>query len=960
MNMPSAFNIIPDDYEIITTLDVSGAVREYIASYKPNDIDVRLKVYSFTDTSDTTMQRHLRNYLRKDVGFMEGLKHPNIIQLFDFSETRRQFWVATQPANINHLSECFPKIASVPLGTRISLVKKLLSTIEYIHNCGVVHRNISSNGVFLDSELELYVNDFGLACYLADVPTSIHDTTPTSTSGATYQAPEIKDAKTTSLDIRCDVFSAGLLAIEILSGNTVPKDVGGDFHRILKKYIEQQDVVKSAGAVVSKVLFKAIRIDPAKRWPTVKDLSDALSKALQNKVSDTLTFIDLTGAADATQTLQSPDKLDEVKPTDRISGKKRPEETPTSETPLSPSEAENGLWNNRYEIIEKIGRGGQAVVYKALDHLTNEEIAIKTLLSHHKKDRSAINRLKQEAMVARSLTNKYIVRTYSVEQRTNTADGSEAVFICMELIASGIELKDIINRRRATGQGFKLNEVLHIARQLLEALKYAHSYTIHRDIKPGNIMLVPHEGQGSDETSDLTRFDIRLMDFGIAKVLTQKRIEVTGKGFWSAHYGAPELADTNTTVDPRADLYSVGVIIYQMMTGHIPRKGSPSANKVNKNVPAALATLVDKAISADREKRFKSAVVFAREIEKAISKFNWIWKIAKVAGVLLLVTLISAGVSYFWPEPEYLSIRESVAILAKREPFNVAASLANNNIIRYTDIEGFEGYDDLRKNAIEKLNAQLNEWGQEEFLRSTRCWKNQEEIWLEMKPKVDNLKQIQRNQQQYNQLKDLAVFTHLLGLNPSSKVLLKIQEETKTAEMLLKERPLSKERLNTCYNTYNSAAKVYSNIERLAGELQDDQAAEKINKKLNNVKQLRARFLSAQNDLNKIDQLKKADLREWNDKCLTKANSYYSSFELENAERYFFLLSRIGGTISIVKDEIDFSTSDISLYVSRLMQLCHENIETLENYPELIEKLDMVFEKKDFRENFKALFEIIE
>ncbi len=80
MNMTSAFNIVPDDYEIITTLDVSGAVREYIASYKPDKTPVHLRVYSFTDTTDTTMHRHLRNYLRKDVGFMEELDHPNIIR----------------------------------------------------------------------------------------------------------------------------------------------------------------------------------------------------------------------------------------------------------------------------------------------------------------------------------------------------------------------------------------------------------------------------------------------------------------------------------------------------------------------------------------------------------------------------------------------------------------------------------------------------------------------------------------------------------------------------------------------------------------------------------------------------------------------------------------------------------------------------------------------------------------
>jgi serine/threonine protein kinase len=303
--------------------------------------------------------------------------------------------------------------------------------------------------------------------------------------------------------------------------------------------------------------------------------------------------------------------------------KRMPSEAAESITPLDPS---HEIWNNHYEIIEKIGEGGQAVVYKAYDHLTNEEIAIKTIWSHHRADRAAINRLKQGAMIARSMTHRYIIRTYSVEQRIDADDLSKFVFICMELIKSRLELGHVIEERRAAGQKLRLNEVLHITRQLLNALAYAHEYTIHRDIKPGNIMLVPHDEQSEMDSSDLTKFDIRLIDFGIAKVLSQKHIDVTGQGFRSAHYGAPELADVKTGVDVRADIYSVGVMMYQMLTMNIPRKGSPPANKVNKEIPVALAKIIDKSINADREKRFKTISEFTKEIDKAVSKFNWLRK----------------------------------------------------------------------------------------------------------------------------------------------------------------------------------------------------------------------------------------------------------------------------------------------------------------------------------------------
>lgn len=1131
--MSNPANPVPDDYEVVTTLETSESAWEYIASYKPSNTLVRLRVYSFADTTDTTRQRHLRNYLRKEVGFMDEFDHPNIIQLFDYSETRRQFWIATQPTNVEKLSASFAKIALVPLETRIALVGKLLSTIEHIHSRGIVHQNLSSDGIFLGPELELYVGDFGLASYLTDGRTSRPrpDTTSTSTSGSAYQAPEIKDAQTTFIDMRCDVFSAGLLVIEILCGNPTPKDIQGDFQTVLQQYLERQGLIKSIGSKPCKVILKATRLNPAKRWLTIKNFWEALSKALQGKSIDTstLALTGLTSTAGITKTLHTSDEPSGIAPTETHPPTKKLEEPPEvrpsivpsrpeydvfisyaaedkdnfvkplvdalvaknlkvwyddfeltlgdsirekidyglgnskygvvvlskaffeknwakneldalisrqnsegrkvilpvwhdvtydeikefspilagkyaaktvegpdavagkiervcegdisvtrslqipvestelaeAATSISPFSPENEIWNNRYEIMERIGGGGQAIVYKAFDHLTNEELAIKTLLPRRRKDKSAVNRLKQEAMIARSLTHRHIIKTYSVEKRPDATHGGESIFICMELVTSGLELKDVINRRRAAGQRFSLEEVLRITRQLLDALKYAHAYTVHRDIKPGNIMLVPHKEQIGSDVPDLTQFDIRLMDFGIAKVLTRKRIEVTSKGFWSAHYGAPELADAKSAVDARADIYSVGVIMYQMLTGHIPRKGSPSANKVNKSVPSALAKVIDRAISADKEKRFKSAAAFAREIDKGISGFSWVRKASKAVAVLLVVAVIAAAVRYFRPEPVYLQTQKSIDTLESRDHSNMVASFADNSKITYADLKGYEVYNALRLTALENLKN-FREAGIGKFKASYKYWKNQEKVWLdEIQPLVDKAKQIEQSQQQYLHRKDLAVMTHLMELNPSSKFLSEIQEKARTAEALLKKRPLSKETLDICNETYDLAARICANIEKLVGESQTRQAAQRINEKLKNVEQLRESFLSAKHQLNNIDQFikksfhQKKGFQEWSNDCLTKADKYYRSFELEDGEKHFSLLSQICGTVSDVEEDIDFKDSDIALVVSRLMELCYENIETFEGYPEWKEKLKRVHEKKDVLAKYILLQEII-
>ena len=970
--MSDPLNFVPDGYEVLKTLVTSEAAWDYIASYKADNSLVRLRIYSFTDTSDTTRSRDIRSYLRKDVGFMDEFDHPNIIRLFDYSETRQLFWVAIQPTVLEKLSDSFQKIASLSLETRIALIQKLLLTVQYIHSHGVVHRNLSSDGIFLGPDLDLYIGNFGLACYLEEVSTSRHSTTSTPTSGATYQAPEIKDAQTIYFDFRSDVFSTGLLAIEILCGNPAPKDTQKDFSITLRQYLEHQGIVKSVGVSVCKALLKATRLDPEKRWATIQDLSDAFNQALQSTAAGTMTLSSLTGTIGVTETLRTSDKTSVAEPTETISSVEdttKTQETGLYFTPLNP---ENEIWNNRYEIIEKIGGGGQAVVYKAFDHLTKEEIAIKTLLSRHRKDKSAIDRLKQEALVARSLTHKYIIKTYSVEQRTDIAHGDDSVFICMELIGSGLELKDVINKRRASGQSFRVDEVLHVTRQLLDALKYAHSYTVHRDIKPGNIMLVPHDDHSANDTSDLTKFDIRLMDFGIAKVLTQKHIDVTAKGYRSAHYGAPELTDSNSVVDVRADLYSVGVVMYQMLTGHIPRKGSQSANKVNKNVSVALAKVIDKAINTDREKRFKNAAAFTREIDKAVSRFSWVLKTTKVV-ILLILTFIFAAIVFNseWYQnikQQKKRVQEGIATLNARAPSAIITSLAGVPDITYSDLEGYESYNSFREDALKYLRGYQYP-NEDMFPISYTSWREQNKEWKKIELLANKVKQIRDLRQEYIDFKKLSVLEHLRELKPSSTFLEEIQKKTEHAEKLLDKRPLSKGILEDCESLYATVS--YGYIKRADEKIrkdypEDDLRAEEINKKLVNLDELRSTISTLEDNfksfvkvLREIPELQGKGFEESFNKCLAKVEEYRKKSELEEAKEYLSLLNKIFDTLIVVKDQIDFSDSRIGPIISRIMQLCCEEIETFKKYPEATARLTQVHEQKDLLMKDKSLRDII-
>ncbi|MHC4159736.1 MAG: serine/threonine-protein kinase, partial [Planctomycetota bacterium] len=468
--MPDASVTVPEGYEILRTIDSSDSAGEYLARHKADGVLVRLKVCNFSKTSGATTRRVLREYLRCDVTFMEELEDPGVIRIFDYSDTKNMFWVATQPAEVDKLSKRFDFLASQSFEFRQGLVRQLLAVLQRIHNQNIVHRNLSCDAVFLSPELEIYIGDFGFASYFSDQSTTHRDATLVTTTA--YQPPEIRDAKTFTCNVSCDIFSAGLLAFEILSATALPKDKPGEIEQILRTELNEQVAKEAISMNTAEVILKAVDASPEKRWSSAEDFANALEGSLRDKSAYTPMFggpastIGVTQPAESQQTAPiSPDIAQEPS---------LPAETPTKTvegiTPLDPS---HEIWNNHYEIIEKIGEGGQAVVYKAYDHLTNEEIAIKTIWSRHRGDQAAINRLKQGAMIARSLTHRYIIKTYSVEQRIDTEGAGKYIFICMELIKSRLELGDVIEARRASGKKIRLDETLHIIRQLLDALRYA-------------------------------------------------------------------------------------------------------------------------------------------------------------------------------------------------------------------------------------------------------------------------------------------------------------------------------------------------------------------------------------------------------------------------------------------------------------------------------------------------------
>lgn len=259
--------------------------------------------------------------------------------------------------------------------------------------------------------------------------------------------------------------------------------------------------------------------------------------------------------------------------------------------------------NGRYQLESIIGQGGMATVYRGRDLRLGRPVAIKLLHNHYAADDEFLQRFAHEAMSAAHLSaHPNIVDVYDVGQ-----DG-DLNYIVMELI-EGEDLKSLIRREAP----LRPEHALAIAAQVADALDYAHRRgLVHRDVKPQNVLLLP-DGQ------------VRIADFGIAKSHLSTAVTQTGITFGTADYISPEQAQGQPAT-PRSDIYSLGIMLFEMLTGRLPFSGTnpmavalqhiqqppPSLRQFNPSIPPALDQLVLQAIAKDPQQRPASAADFAR------------------------------------------------------------------------------------------------------------------------------------------------------------------------------------------------------------------------------------------------------------------------------------------------------------------------------------------------------------
>ncbi|MGB5824163.1 MAG: Stk1 family PASTA domain-containing Ser/Thr kinase [Proteocatella sp.] len=261
------------------------------------------------------------------------------------------------------------------------------------------------------------------------------------------------------------------------------------------------------------------------------------------------------------------------------------------------------LLGNRYEILDKIGEGGMAYVYKARCRLLNRIVAVKVLKPEFSNDEEFLEKFKNEAQSAASLNQQNIINIFDVGQDDSIS------YIVMEYV-DGENLKDLIHKKGAISQELMIS----LSRQIALALEEAHGKKIiHRDIKSQNIMLTK---------SNM----VKVADFGIAKAVTSSTITAVGSIMGSVHYFSPEQA-RGGYVDERSDIYSLGIVMYEMITGKLPFEGDTPVNIALKhiqeeikfddkdNISAEIKDVIRKATQKSADRRYKTVSDLIKDLD---------------------------------------------------------------------------------------------------------------------------------------------------------------------------------------------------------------------------------------------------------------------------------------------------------------------------------------------------------
>jgi serine/threonine protein kinase len=572
-------------YEILGEIASGGMATVYRGRQPALDRDVAIK----TLKADLLRDPKNRERFVREAKAAAQLSHPNVLTIYDadWDAERNIAYIVMEYVPGGTLKDLMGE--PMLLEQVASLVEQISSGLQYAHSQGIIHRDIKPTNILLSRDNRVLIADFGLAS-IADSDTQI--TSSGEVLGTPdYMAPE--QAQGTSVDARTDIFSLGVVVYEMVTGQLpyqAETAVGAMLMRMAEAPSPPRTLRPELSPDAELAILKAMAPEPDARFHDVQAFSQALKAAIWAEVSSPI-------SAPAWR-------------------KKR----------KMPLQSGDVLFNGRYEIVKYLGEGAWSVVYLGYDRHLERDVALKFLHDKIARDPKEVKRFRREPrLTARIGIHPNIVNVYDFIE-----DEAEGIsYIVMEYVDGG-SLRDYLKGH----QTLQTLEVVQFGIDLCHALEVIHEKDIiHCDLKPGNVMLKTRR----------RRLTAKVSDFGNAVIessqSTRRPEDPTPTGYprpGTLAYASPEqlVYKPGSDLDGRADLYSLGAILYEMVTARPPfdpNDPKPLAARIKEDPPVPpikhnpfvskhLEEVIIRVLSKEREGRFKDANEMREALEEVQRK----------------------------------------------------------------------------------------------------------------------------------------------------------------------------------------------------------------------------------------------------------------------------------------------------------------------------------------------------
>ncbi len=594
--------------------------------------DVGLEKLCVIKTVLPRADKEYRARFRDEAKVVVRLSHGNLVPVFDAGVVGDELYLAMEYVDGKDLrsvwNRCAQKGIAFPVEVAVYIARELSRGLHHAHtseSIKLVHRDVSPPNVLVSFFGEVKLTDFGLA-------SSTLKTEKTQAGVVygkiSYMSPE--QAKGEPLDGRTDQYAVAVMLWELLTGRQLFSSKDPDVVQRVRdpEVLPPSQVAPRVEPALDVIVCKALAKERTLRYADC----EAFRAALSGYLAHTAPTLDNAGVAEFLHRLFGDEIVDQRKERQRLlsdlSGRVRALQTniandQTVSQPntvdMSPPDHSHGhligsLLDGRYLVKRLIGEGGMGLVYEAEHVDIGRRVAVKVLHAAFTRHAEVVSRFRSEARAATRIGHPHIVDVFD---SGTTVDG--AVYFVMEFL-SGKDLGELVRLEKTLA----VRRTITLAREICQALAAAHKAgIIHRDMKPENVFLVDRDGQ--------TDF-VKVLDFGIAKTvegITDRvgRLTTPGMAMGTPEYMAPEQA-AGHQADPRVDVYAVGAIMYEMLTGRPPHEGATIIEVLTKkateapvpienlrpDVPRELARLTMRALALSPDERPQSMDKLAEEL----------------------------------------------------------------------------------------------------------------------------------------------------------------------------------------------------------------------------------------------------------------------------------------------------------------------------------------------------------